>query len=149
KCTGTSGTCPADVKVPAGTVCRPSAGPCDPNAEACDGTSANCPADVLAPSGTVCSPPSCSSGSETLAAACTGSAASCPAPVVQPCGAYVCGATDCLSTCTTNADCASGYFCSGNVCTLKLDLGSACSASTDCKSSFCADGVCCNRACGG
>ena len=66
----------------AGTVCRPSAGPCDV-AETCTGTSRECPADTFAAAGTpcrasagVCDPP------ET----CTGTSASCPADAKSPAG---------------------------------------------------------------
>ena len=41
----------------AATVCRTSAGACDP-AETCTGSSATCPADVISPNGTACGSPS-------------------------------------------------------------------------------------------
>ncbi len=71
-CTGTSKSCPADVKSTA--VCRPSAGACDP-AESCDGSHNSCPTDVLATTNTVCR---ASAGACDPAEHCTGTAADCP-----------------------------------------------------------------------
>lgn len=51
-CDGRSLLCPATFK-PAGTVCRPSLGPCD-TAEVCTGTSAACPAETWPLANTVC-----------------------------------------------------------------------------------------------
>ena len=51
-CSGSSGTCPADIKSTA--VCRTSAGACDV-AESCNGVNNTCPADGFASSG-VCRP---------------------------------------------------------------------------------------------
>ncbi len=103
-CDGTSPTCPADVKVAAGTacpadsqictndvcdgagtcshpagntgtVCRPSTGICD-SAEACDGSSSTCPGDGFAATSVVCrSAVDVCDAAET----CTGASVACPA----------------------------------------------------------------------
>jgi len=50
-CTGTSATCPGDVK--RRDICRPVAGPCDV-AESCDGLSNDCPPDRFKPAIETC-----------------------------------------------------------------------------------------------
>ena len=67
----------------------------------------------------------------------------------RSCNAYVCDTTGvCKTTCTVDADCATGYFCIGGSCAKKTP-GTACAADSDCGSSHCAQGVCCNNACTG
>jgi len=59
-----------------------------------------------------------------MVAGCTGipggtgcdGAGGCSAPDLVPCEPYVCGATECLATCSTDDDCADGYTCSGTEC---------------------------------
>lgn len=46
-------TCPTDVFVAKGSLCRPPKGECD-KAETCTGTSAQCPEDSLQPEGFLC-----------------------------------------------------------------------------------------------
>ncbi|HEY3353694.1 MAG TPA: LamG-like jellyroll fold domain-containing protein [Polyangia bacterium] len=61
-CTGSSGTCPPDLKAATGVVCRPAAGPCD-RPEYCNGTTITCPADAKYDWWHYCIPPSpCSYG---------------------------------------------------------------------------------------
>src|SRR5262249_22423057 len=67
-CSGTSATCPDDLKRDAGDVCRPPAGACDV-AETCDGTNDDCPADVFVPATTECRS---AAGSCDVAEFCTG-----------------------------------------------------------------------------
>ncbi|MCX8073848.1 MAG: hypothetical protein N3C12_15620, partial [Candidatus Binatia bacterium] len=132
-CTGTSATCPADAKKPAGTacsddgkpcrldicdgssnncthpiapnttVCRPSVGVCDVT-DYCDGFNETCPPDQVAPPTTVCR---ASVGECDLTDYCTGTSAVCP--------------TDAKSTaiCRASAgDCDVAEFCDGvsNTC---------------------------------
>src|SRR5690606_35160615 len=52
-CSGGPPACVPAGPQPAGFVCRPSAGTCDPE-ETCDGASLDCPADVLTSAGTEC-----------------------------------------------------------------------------------------------
>jgi hypothetical protein len=127
-CTGSSAACPADALAPATKVCRPVAGgsdSCDAP-ESCTGTGPSCPVDGFRPMGTVCRPGagSCDSSAET----CPGNSALCPPDVSG------CGATE---------------HCDGTMCVAKLGLGSTCTSSAQCTSGFCTDGVCCNIACAG
>ena len=127
--------------------------------------------------GTACSANSDCENSHCLnevccaAAACTGSCASCATgtcgPVSAhtagnpPCGAYLCSGsgTDCPSSCGTDADCATGYYCASDAaCRVQHSLGSACNIAAgafggdcfadgclECSSGHCVDGVCCSE----
>ena len=86
-CTGTSGACPVDSKVPAGFQCRGSAGECDV-AETCNGSTNDCPNDGFQPTGT-----SCSSDDEVCTTdQCSGASAMCGHTRISNCG----------SDCSTN-----------------------------------------------
>jgi hypothetical protein len=87
----------------------------------------------------------CASGVESDPAGCDGAGAC--ATTTKPCNAYACGASACKTTCSTESDCAAGYWCSGGACTPKTGLGSPCTTSPQCASGlFCTDGVCCGSA---
>ncbi len=66
-------------------------------------------------------------------------------PVCTP---YLCDGAGggCPSRCETNADCAAGVLCVGNVCGDKLPRGAACTLSGQCFSGHCVDGSCCGDA---
>lgn len=53
------------------------------------------------------------------------------------------------SDCGTDADCASGYFCSAPICVSKFSNGNPCTAASQCSSNYCADSVCCDSPCQG
>ncbi|MGH7290747.1 MAG: hypothetical protein ACREJT_06030, partial [Myxococcota bacterium] len=146
-CTGSSGTCPADIKSTA--VCRTSAGACDV-AESCNGVNNTCPADGLASSG-VCRPaadvcdmaescngsgPNCpadaylnsgvcraSAGACDVAESCDGSAVACPADAFQP------GTVECRAASVGEA-CNVAEYCTGSSATCPVDgfaaLGTPC-----------------------
>jgi MYXO-CTERM domain-containing protein len=82
-------------------------------ASSCDGV------DTVAcafPDETVaCSDASCTGDVATPAGSCDG-AGGCSAADLVPCEPYVCGATECLATCSTDDDCADGNTCSGTEC---------------------------------
>ena len=69
-CSGSSMSCPGDLRVSAGTVCRAASGNCDLS-ETCDGSSINCPSDLKQPNGLTCTginkcyPYTCQSGTCT------------------------------------------------------------------------------------
>jgi len=66
----------------------------------------------------------------------------------RTCGPYAkCVAGACASTCTSHADCSTGYYCAGSACVPGKATGEACSIKNECKSGQCADGVCCDTAC--
>ncbi|MGZ3453248.1 MAG: Kelch repeat-containing protein [Polyangiales bacterium] len=63
--------------------------------------------------------------------------------------ALTCGATGCVLTCSTDAQCAPGNACIGGICKGKKANGIACSTSTECTTGNCVDGVCCDTTCTG
>jgi hypothetical protein len=65
--------------------------------------------------GTVCGAANCSAGSETTAATCNG-VGTCTTGTTRPCTGYLCGPTACRTSCTTAADCATGYKCASSAC---------------------------------
>jgi len=94
---------------------------------------------------TVCGMDSCSAGAERVAGRCD-AAGTCAAGMLRSCSPYVCGTTNCKTSCATAADCVSGFSCIGNVCT-QLPNGSVCTSAMQCTSGYCEQGVCCNDAC--
>src|SRR5262249_27549098 len=64
---------------------------------------------------------------------------------------YLCSGSSasCPTSCSTDASCVAGDFCSGGVCTGKLANGSSFGGPNECQSGFCADGSCGNKACTG
>ncbi len=73
---------------------------------------------------------------------------------------YVCDglSATCPSSCSTDAQCASGYYCAADgSCKAQTALGNACTLNVDCTSGgcracatgHCVDGVCCDTACTG
>lgn len=124
-CAPATGAC---APKPAGTVCRESAGACDP-AEVCDGASAACPDDARTPAGTVCR---AANGICDVAEVCDGSSAACPDDAKVLAGtvcrastgecdpAEVCDVT--TDACPADALSAAGAACSsdGNYCTLDV-----------------------------
>ncbi|MHB8873286.1 MAG: hypothetical protein ACYC8T_06335, partial [Myxococcaceae bacterium] len=58
------------------------------------------------------------------------------------------GALACFPSCTTFAQCLTGYVCSGTgTCIPGSPLGAACTGPEQCASNNCADGVCCDMSC--
>ncbi|TMA33399.1 MAG: hypothetical protein E6J79_17990, partial [Deltaproteobacteria bacterium] len=74
-CTGSSTVCPADAFKSSSTVCRDSAGECDP-AENCPGSGPNCPADAKSSAGTACT----DDGNPCSSDECDGSSNDCQHP---------------------------------------------------------------------
>lgn len=153
-CTGECEAC--DVPNALG-ICSPVTGAPHGQRTACDSDGTQCggACDGVQRSGCTyptsavsCRGASCAAGTATLAASCDGQG-HCPALQTQPCGNYVCGANACNGDCTQDADCASGSWCSGGVCTPKSLPGGSCGADSQCASGFCTDGVCCDSACDG
>jgi len=145
------GQCEAcDVGGSVGT-CSPVAGAPHGGRTACVGTGA-CQASCTgtdrtkcgAPPGTsiVCGAPTCTAGSSTPTRTCDG-VGNCATASTTACAPYVCGSLACKVSCAGDGDCASGYFCSGTVCTTTGNPGTLCTGPSQCKSGFCVDGVCC------
>ncbi|MEN9796382.1 MAG: hypothetical protein RL653_78 [Pseudomonadota bacterium] len=130
-------------------------------ANACTGLLANgqfCTANAQCTSGFcadgVCCGTACSGGcdvcSAALGASSDGTCTVLAAGAAGACNPYVCGGSAaCPTTCTADAQCASGNACVGGACVQKKANGGACAAANECTSGFCADGVCCNGACSG
>ncbi|HVU05664.1 MAG TPA: kelch repeat-containing protein [Polyangiaceae bacterium] len=111
----------------------------------CDGVSA-----CKSPNeGKACAAAKCVDTETAAAAATCGSGGDCT-PETTSCVPYRCDTTSaaCKTTCTKDADCATGAHCTGGECA-RADDGAACKTGTDCTSTFCVDGVCCDQACGG
>jgi hypothetical protein len=104
----------------------------------------------LWPSGTTCgSPPSCSMGTLNLGDACNGSG-DCVIGGTASCFPYVCDTLTCFTSCTSNAQCATGRYCepATTTCNPLKAQGASCTIGTQCASGHCVDGFCCNTACG-
>jgi hypothetical protein len=67
------------------------------------------------------------------------------------CAPYVCIGNDsaCPTVCSSDAECAQGYWCSNSFCVPKLANGGACPRDFACTTAYCIDGVCCDTPCGG
>ncbi len=63
------------------------------------------------------------------------------------CGDFGCGASICITTCTTEADCTSNAYCKSGLCELKSSDGNTCGDAVECESGFCEDSICCAGAC--
>jgi len=141
---GQEGTCSPVTGAPHGS--RPA---CDSDGSVCGG---NCngvyvPGCTYPGAETQCRDASCTSAVATLPAYCNGSGA-CPGLQTQDCAPYDCVGDQC-GGCQNDSDCADGEYCSGGVCSPKLQLGEVCSDDNQCLSTHCADGVCCDDACSG
>ncbi len=69
----------------------------------------------LHPLGTTCGAATCSGTTEQGPATCNG-LGTCGPSWIRLCGAYACGASSCLTSCTGAAGCASGSNCLGSGC---------------------------------
>ena len=124
-CAGGCLACSAAKTAQADGLCRAIVGGTDPDSECTQDSALSCGLDGTCDgagacrryvAGSTCVPASCSGSTFTSAQTCNG-AGTCQAPTTGSCGAYVCGATSCLTTCATSADCAvkdvgncCGYF---------------------------------------
>ena len=55
-------------------------------------------------------------------------AGSCPEQDVWPCEPYACGVTECKTACTSDRDCAGGFFCIGGSCKEAPEDGCGCNS---------------------
>jgi hypothetical protein len=133
-CTGSAATCPNDVLVTAGTLCRASAGVCDV-AENCTGAAAACPANGFVASTTTCR---ASAGVCDVAENCTGAAAACPNDAPQPAGA------ECRATAT---ECDVAENCNGVTTSCPADAFRPDSTACTDDGVFCTSDVCISGLC--
>jgi hypothetical protein len=85
---------------------------------------------------------SCSGTTYQPTSNCSGSG-TCNQTSTQDCGAYLCGTTQCRTTCASDGDCATGNYCASGSCVAKKGLGAGCTAANQCASGACTDGACC------
>jgi hypothetical protein len=95
---------------------------------------------------TECAPGRCSASVEYAASTCDGKGA-CVAGTSRSCSPGICMGSSCASSCTTQADCLTGFFCDAGKCVVSRSNGAACTLPGQCASGQCVDGVCCKTAC--
>ena len=100
-------------------------------------------------SGTVCGADSCANGFQ-IQPRCNGYG-TCSAPNVSCAPFFGCGATACLTQCTTYDDCAANAWCNDNtkLCEADRPLGGPCYSAAQCASGNCSGNICCDTACQG
>jgi hypothetical protein len=64
----------------------------------------------------------------------------CGGGTMMDCMTYKCAAAGCPTMCTTDAQCATGNYCSTAMCVAQLASGSACTANDQCLSGMCNPG---------
>jgi len=143
--TGTVGTC---ASVVAGAdpfnQCTDQGGNTCGNDGTCDGGGA-CRRYAI---GTTCAASTCSGTTFTPARTCDG-AGTCGTSTATNCGAYRCGTTGaCLITCGADADCVAPNVCNAGSCGKRTN-GASCTTAAECASGFCEQGTCCLTACTG
>lgn len=110
------------------------------------GTTGNCAAGTGAcehySSSTTCAAATCSNGTASSARHCDG-AGTCVAATTTQCTPYLCNGTICGTSCSSPADCVSGYTCTGGQC---VPQAGNCSSGSDCMSGICLTN-CCTSAC--
>ncbi|HEY3357140.1 MAG TPA: FG-GAP repeat protein, partial [Polyangia bacterium] len=116
---GSAGTCTTVASGPphGGRSACPGSGVCQ---GFCDGTSVT--GCAFPGPTTPCGAATCVAGVATAVSACDGSG-TCAPGATRACGDYACGATDCKTTCSTDADCAPGRVCANGVCVVPPDGG--------------------------
>ena len=149
-CTGTCQAC--NVSGKKGT-CTPYTSGTDPDSEclgkansgtACAGTCDGKSACTYPTATTSCGNPMCAAGKQTTYGC--GGDGSC-APKQTSCGQYICGATACLSSCTSDTQCAASAWCKSGKCVPKIADGGACGGNNQCTNKYCVDGTCCHTSC--
>ncbi len=125
---------------------------CGASGNGCNGNAGN-PDCILYDNATVCATAGCNGSVMGGDGLCNG-AGLCVQSGAVNCDPYMCnaGGSACLTTCTAQTDCITGFYCDGGgVCQAKLTDGAVCSVGLQCLSGSCpaADGVCCATACGG
>src|SRR5450432_1686120 len=148
---GSLGTC--GVVTGAAHAGHPSCGASGNCAGTCGGALATC---TFPGAETTCGPGTCTSGKSTKPAVCNG-AGTCQPSMPTSCAPFTCGPIECLASCTSNADCASGAACVNAACTACTGIQTVCtnacadlsssvancgSCGHSCQGGACAGGVC-------
>jgi hypothetical protein len=154
-CNGACSACSNAKTGQADGLCRPISAGTDPDDECPASGASTCGMDGVCDgagacrkwaAGTICAAESCSGVTDTPPRTCNGSG-TCQTVTNTTCGNYVCGTTNCKTSCSGNSDCASGNVCSLGHCVAPQAVGAACGAAGECSSGFCVDGVCCEATC--
>jgi hypothetical protein len=119
-------------------------GECGDPADDCSGTCDGTGACAYPGSEKSCGTASCTDGKQTLQT-CDGSG-TCGTQTTD-CGAFQCGGSTCLSSCSGDGDCTPDAWCNAPDCEKKKANGQACSGDNECTSGVCASGTCCNVSC--
>ena len=133
---GSEGTCVAVSGAPRGgrAACASDGSSCGGTCDGVDATACAYPA-----AGTTCGAGSCAAGEQTDPSACDGDGA-CIAGGTTACAPYICGADACLTSCTTDGDCAGAAICFEGAC---VDDTAECTTDGDCAANeACIDGTC-------
>jgi len=139
------GTCEACNQAGRLGYCDPIPGGTDPSNECAQqavstcGTNGFCSGSrscALYASGTVCNAASCSIATYFLADTCNG-AGTCIDRGSQSCNPYACGSGVCLTSCSSDSNCNSGFHCDVTTCYANVAAGVACDENSDCSSGYC------------
>jgi hypothetical protein len=142
---GSVGIC----KAVSGTPALPRAA-CASDGSACKGAcNGIVTTDCTYPGGvTRCRSPSCIGNVQTLQTLCAGTG-SCAAAQTSACSPFVCGPTQCETSCTSDTQCQSGLYCDTGTCVPLVTAGGKCLRDSQCGTGICVDTVCCNARCTG
>jgi hypothetical protein len=142
-----SSTCNGNGSCNAYGQCQCNVGYSGPYCQSCDANYYGYPACKYCVSSYTCESNGTCDGNGNCACQ-VGSGPNCETCSALGCGAYLCGSSGvCPTSCTSDAQCASGNFCEGAQCSPKLANGVACGSTDQCTSGNCVDGVCCNSDC--
>jgi hypothetical protein len=150
-CSGTCQACAAPLTGGVNGVCAAATAGTDPHNTCPDQPASSCGTTGLCngggtcafwPSGTQCAGASCSGGMQFAASMCNGAGTCLPGAGVQ-CQPYVCGPTQCETTCVSSNDCVPGFTCSVGKCVVGCPGGQVLCGST------CTDTVTDPNNCGG
>jgi hypothetical protein len=167
-CSGASPACPTscakDTDCISGDFCCVAGLPCFTTAASQNQCLPRQPNGVACGGANQCASDNCVDGF-CCESACTGACQQCDAtpgtctivPAARTgatsCAPYLCDGlhAGCPSSCTSSAQCTSGFACNLGVCTAsaKKGIGQMCTVGAECVSSLCVDGYCCDSACDG
>jgi hypothetical protein len=92
----------------------------------------------------------CTGATLSTATRCDGAGTCAGCVATSSCGTYTCNAamTSCLTSCSTDAQCAPGDYCTGGACVPQKAPGQACTAAGECQGGgACGGGICCGATC--
>jgi MYXO-CTERM domain-containing protein len=144
-CDGTDSGCPtsctSDSECISGDYCS-SAGTCLPRESGGTCTTGDQCSSGFCVAGTCCNS-SCTGACQTCSSG-TCQAQTLGQPGTPSCAPYACDGNDgvCPTSCASDENCASTYYCSGGACVSQVTNGMTCTANDQCQSNNCAAGSC-------